>query len=140
MTRFLPAGIFSVFVPVLRYCEKSSSVCVSFSVRRAGSQPVDTRVKSLDLALRKSVRPSETWLGNSSKRSGTNWDLTLSRIAIGPGLGNSSKRSGTNWDLTLSRIAIGCLIEVVVAEIIAGPHALDSCECMNIEGQILRKT
>uniref|UniRef100_A0A2N9ESI3 Uncharacterized protein n=1 Tax=Fagus sylvatica TaxID=28930 RepID=A0A2N9ESI3_FAGSY len=29
------------------YCEKSSSVCVSFSVRRAGSQPVDTRVKSL---------------------------------------------------------------------------------------------
>uniref|UniRef100_A0A2N9F381 Aminotransferase-like plant mobile domain-containing protein n=1 Tax=Fagus sylvatica TaxID=28930 RepID=A0A2N9F381_FAGSY len=31
----------------LRYCEKSSSVCVSFSVRRAGSQPVDTRVKSL---------------------------------------------------------------------------------------------
>uniref|UniRef100_A0A2N9H4W5 Uncharacterized protein n=1 Tax=Fagus sylvatica TaxID=28930 RepID=A0A2N9H4W5_FAGSY len=52
-------------------------------------------------------------LGNSSKRSGTNWDLTLSRIAIGPGLGNSSKRSGTNWDLTLSRIAIGCLIEVV---------------------------
>jgi hypothetical protein len=33
-----------------------------------------------------------------------------------------------------------CLTEVVVAEIIAGPHALDSCECMNIEGQILRKT
>uniref|UniRef100_A0A2N9ED82 Uncharacterized protein n=1 Tax=Fagus sylvatica TaxID=28930 RepID=A0A2N9ED82_FAGSY len=29
------------------YCEKSSSVCVSFYVRRAGSQPVDTRVKSL---------------------------------------------------------------------------------------------
>jgi hypothetical protein len=47
MTRFLPAGIFSVFVPILRYCEKSSSICVSFSVRRAGSQPVDTRVKSL---------------------------------------------------------------------------------------------
>uniref|UniRef100_A0A2N9HFF4 Aminotransferase-like plant mobile domain-containing protein n=1 Tax=Fagus sylvatica TaxID=28930 RepID=A0A2N9HFF4_FAGSY len=41
------------------YCEKSSSVCVSFSVRRAGSQPVDTWVKSQDLALRKSVRPSE---------------------------------------------------------------------------------
>uniref|UniRef100_A0A2N9HWW9 Uncharacterized protein n=1 Tax=Fagus sylvatica TaxID=28930 RepID=A0A2N9HWW9_FAGSY len=61
-------------------------------------------------------------LGNLSKRSGTNWDLTLSRIAIGPGLGNSSKRSGTNWDLTLSRIAIGCLTEAVVAEIIAGPH------------------
>jgi hypothetical protein len=33
-----------------------------------------------------------------------------------------------------------CLTEVVVAEIVAGPHALDSCECMNIEGQILRKT
>jgi hypothetical protein len=82
MTRFLPAGIFSVFMPVFRYCEKSSSVCVSFSVRHAGSQPVDTRVKSQgrfqilgflsklhfsyfcfssssDLALRKSVRPSE---------------------------------------------------------------------------------
>uniref|UniRef100_A0A2N9FYK9 Uncharacterized protein n=1 Tax=Fagus sylvatica TaxID=28930 RepID=A0A2N9FYK9_FAGSY len=28
----------------------------------------------------------------------------------------------------------GCLTEVVVAEIVAGPHALDSCECMNIEG------
>uniref|UniRef100_A0A2N9I5X3 Uncharacterized protein n=1 Tax=Fagus sylvatica TaxID=28930 RepID=A0A2N9I5X3_FAGSY len=27
----------------------------------------------------------------------------------------------------------GCLTEAVVAEIIAGPHALDSCECMNIE-------
>uniref|UniRef100_A0A2N9F866 Uncharacterized protein n=1 Tax=Fagus sylvatica TaxID=28930 RepID=A0A2N9F866_FAGSY len=27
-----------------------------------------------------------------------------------------------------------CLTEVVVAEIVAGPHALDSCECMNIEG------
>uniref|UniRef100_A0A2N9H8M3 Uncharacterized protein n=1 Tax=Fagus sylvatica TaxID=28930 RepID=A0A2N9H8M3_FAGSY len=45
-------------------------------------------------------------LGILSKRSGTNWDLTLSRIAIGPGLGILSKRSGTNWDLTLSRIAI----------------------------------
>ena len=33
-----------------------------------------------------------------------------------------------------------CLIGVVVAEIIASPHALDSCECMNIEGQTLRKT
>uniref|UniRef100_A0A2N9FJ74 Uncharacterized protein n=1 Tax=Fagus sylvatica TaxID=28930 RepID=A0A2N9FJ74_FAGSY len=77
--------------------------------------------------------PPRPGLGNSSKRSGTNWDLTLSRIAIGPGLGNSSKRSGTNWDLTLSRIAIGCLTEAVVAEIIAGPHVLDSCECMNIE-------
>jgi hypothetical protein len=33
-----------------------------------------------------------------------------------------------------------CLIRVVVAKIIAGPYALDSCEGMNIEGQILRKT
>uniref|UniRef100_A0A2N9I1T2 Uncharacterized protein n=1 Tax=Fagus sylvatica TaxID=28930 RepID=A0A2N9I1T2_FAGSY len=32
-----------------------------------------------------------------------------------------------------------CLTEVVVAGIIAGPHALDSCECMNIEGQDLKK-
>jgi hypothetical protein len=34
----------------------------------------------------KLVKPqlgNQTWLGNSSKRSGTNWDLTLSRIAIG---------------------------------------------------------
>uniref|UniRef100_A0A2N9G9K7 Uncharacterized protein n=1 Tax=Fagus sylvatica TaxID=28930 RepID=A0A2N9G9K7_FAGSY len=68
--------------------------------------------------------PPRPGFGNSSKRSGTNWDLTLSRIAIGPGFGNSSKRSGTNWDLTLSRIAIGCLTEAVVAEIIAGPHVL----------------
>uniref|UniRef100_A0A2N9GS57 Uncharacterized protein n=1 Tax=Fagus sylvatica TaxID=28930 RepID=A0A2N9GS57_FAGSY len=76
-----------------------------------------------------SYRPG---LGIQSKRSGTNWDwvtlsriaigpglgiqtirdkrdltlwdwVTLSRIAIGPGLGIQSKRSGTNWDLTLSR-------------------------------------
>uniref|UniRef100_A0A2N9HYC5 Uncharacterized protein n=1 Tax=Fagus sylvatica TaxID=28930 RepID=A0A2N9HYC5_FAGSY len=33
-----------------------------------------------------------------------------------------------------------CLTEAVVAKIVAGPHVLDSCECMNIEGQILRKT
>jgi hypothetical protein len=33
-----------------------------------------------------------------------------------------------------------CLTDVVVAEIVADPHTLDSCECMNIEGQILRKT
>ena len=46
MTQFLPVRIFSVFVPVLGYCEKSSSVCVSLSVRRAGSQSVDTEVKS----------------------------------------------------------------------------------------------
>jgi ABC-type uncharacterized transport system permease subunit len=32
-----------------------------------------------------------------------------------------------------------CPIGVVVAKIIASPHALDSCECMNIKGQTLRK-
>jgi hypothetical protein len=80
MTRFLPAGIFSVFVLVLRYCEKSSSVCVSLSVRRAGSHTgqkskVGFRVlvfpqnytfptsafsfsSNSDLAFWKSVRPS----------------------------------------------------------------------------------
>uniref|UniRef100_A0A2N9H2D1 Uncharacterized protein n=1 Tax=Fagus sylvatica TaxID=28930 RepID=A0A2N9H2D1_FAGSY len=126
------------------------------------------------LKLVKPQLDNQTWFGNSSKQSGKNWDLTLSRIAIGwsdpvwkfiqtvgenwglklvkPQLdnqtwfGNSSKQSGKNWDLTLSRIAIGWSDpvwkfiqtmshrEVVVAEIVAGPHALDSCECMNIEG------
>jgi hypothetical protein len=33
-----------------------------------------------------------------------------------------------------------CPIEAVVVGIVAGPHAFDSCECMNIEGQTLRKT
>ena len=33
-----------------------------------------------------------------------------------------------------------CRIEAVVVEIIAGPHALDSCECMDIESQTLGKT
>ena len=33
-----------------------------------------------------------------------------------------------------------CPVRVVVVGIVAGSHALDSCECMNIEGQILRKT
>ncbi len=39
-------------------------------------------------------------------------------------------------------VALSCrrFTEAVVAEIVAGSHALDSCECMNIEGQILRKT
>ena len=32
-----------------------------------------------------------------------------------------------------------CRIEAVVLGIIAGPHAFDSCECMNIEGQTLEK-
>ena len=40
----------------------------------------------------------------------------------------------------LVALSCRCLTEAVVAEIIANPHALDSCEYMNIEGQILRKT
>uniref|UniRef100_A0A2N9GFM3 Aminotransferase-like plant mobile domain-containing protein n=1 Tax=Fagus sylvatica TaxID=28930 RepID=A0A2N9GFM3_FAGSY len=49
---------------------------------------------------------------------GENWGLKLVKPQLDnqTWLGNSSKRSGTNWDLTLSRIAIGCLIEVAVAE------------------------
>jgi hypothetical protein len=46
MTQFLPVGIFSIFVPILEYYEKSSLVCVSLSIRRDGSQSVDTEVKS----------------------------------------------------------------------------------------------
>uniref|UniRef100_A0A2N9H8A0 Uncharacterized protein n=1 Tax=Fagus sylvatica TaxID=28930 RepID=A0A2N9H8A0_FAGSY len=40
------------------YCEKSSSVCVSLSVRRAGSQSVDTRVKS---QVQTRLRGDLTW-------------------------------------------------------------------------------
>uniref|UniRef100_A0A2N9HFR4 Aminotransferase-like plant mobile domain-containing protein n=1 Tax=Fagus sylvatica TaxID=28930 RepID=A0A2N9HFR4_FAGSY len=84
--------------------------------------PIDDQfspIRPTDLAWESSKRSGTNWdltlsriaigpgLGILSKRSGTNWDLTLSRIAIGPGLGILSKRSGTNWDLTLSRIAIG---------------------------------
>jgi hypothetical protein len=35
------------------------------------------------LKLVKPPLSGQTWFGNSSKRSGKNWDLTLSRIAIG---------------------------------------------------------
>jgi hypothetical protein len=35
------------------------------------------------LKLVKPQLDNQTWFGNSSKRSGKNWDLTLSRIAIG---------------------------------------------------------
>uniref|UniRef100_A0A2N9EHE6 Aminotransferase-like plant mobile domain-containing protein n=1 Tax=Fagus sylvatica TaxID=28930 RepID=A0A2N9EHE6_FAGSY len=54
------------------------------------------------------IRPTDP-VGNSSKRSGKNWDLRLVKSQLGgqTRLGNSSKRSGKNWDLTLSRIAIG---------------------------------
>uniref|UniRef100_A0A2N9HJ14 Uncharacterized protein n=1 Tax=Fagus sylvatica TaxID=28930 RepID=A0A2N9HJ14_FAGSY len=76
------------------YCEKSSSVCVSFSVRRAGSQPVDTRVKSQVLALRKSVRPSEFGLDDHppslkpGDHPGLETETNRGRIGLGdhPGL------------------------------------------------------
>jgi hypothetical protein len=35
------------------------------------------------LKLVKPQSSGQTWFGNSSKRSGTDWDLTLSRITIG---------------------------------------------------------
>ena len=46
MTQFLPARIFSVYVLALGYCENVFSIYVSLSIRRAGSQSVDTQVKS----------------------------------------------------------------------------------------------
>uniref|UniRef100_A0A2N9HXW2 Uncharacterized protein n=1 Tax=Fagus sylvatica TaxID=28930 RepID=A0A2N9HXW2_FAGSY len=79
------------------YCEKSSSVCVSFSVRRAGSQPVDTRVKSLDLALRKSVRPSEVSkrrIGLGTTQVSKLGERSRVRIGLGdhPGLETETNR------------------------------------------------
>uniref|UniRef100_A0A2N9FKW6 Uncharacterized protein n=1 Tax=Fagus sylvatica TaxID=28930 RepID=A0A2N9FKW6_FAGSY len=97
------------------YCEKSSSVCMSFSVRRAGSQPVDTRVKSLGRFQILGFLKTPFFL------------LLLFLLA-------QISRSGSPFAL------LRCLIEAVAVGAIAGPHALDSCECMNIEGQILRKT
>uniref|UniRef100_A0A2N9JAC9 Uncharacterized protein n=1 Tax=Fagus sylvatica TaxID=28930 RepID=A0A2N9JAC9_FAGSY len=55
----------------------------------------------------------------------TVWNLSPNRL-----------RGDLTWGLP--KLQIGwfqrCLTDVVVAEIVAGPHALDSCECMNIEG------
>uniref|UniRef100_A0A2N9HGG4 Aminotransferase-like plant mobile domain-containing protein n=1 Tax=Fagus sylvatica TaxID=28930 RepID=A0A2N9HGG4_FAGSY len=61
------------------------------------------------LKLVKPQLDNQTWFGNSSKQSGKNWDLTLSRIAIGwsDPVWKFIQTSGKNWDLTLSRIAIG---------------------------------
>uniref|UniRef100_A0A2N9HBS5 Uncharacterized protein n=1 Tax=Fagus sylvatica TaxID=28930 RepID=A0A2N9HBS5_FAGSY len=59
---------------------------------------------SSDLALRKFVRLSE-------------YEVYLAFLALGLPVALSCR----------------CLTEAVVAEIVAGPHALDSCECMNIE-------
>ena len=51
----------------------------------------------------KSQLGDRTRFGNSSKRLGKNWDLTLVKSQLGGKTrsGNSSKRSGKNWDLTL---------------------------------------
>jgi hypothetical protein len=61
------------------------------------------------LKLVKPQLDNQTWFGNSSKRSGKNWDLTLSRIAIGwsDPVWKFIQTIGENWDLRLSRIAIG---------------------------------
>jgi hypothetical protein len=40
-------------------------------------------VENWGLKLVKPQLGNQTWFGNSSKRSGKNWDLTLSQIAIG---------------------------------------------------------
>uniref|UniRef100_A0A2N9GEC5 Uncharacterized protein n=1 Tax=Fagus sylvatica TaxID=28930 RepID=A0A2N9GEC5_FAGSY len=72
---------------------------------------------------------STVWnLSPNRLRSDLTWGLPKLQIGWFNGLESQSKQ------------VEGCLTEVVVAEIVAGPHALDSCECMNIEGQILRKT
>uniref|UniRef100_A0A2N9EPA8 Uncharacterized protein n=1 Tax=Fagus sylvatica TaxID=28930 RepID=A0A2N9EPA8_FAGSY len=155
--------------------KKSSSVCVSFSVRRAGSQPVDTRVKSLRSRAPEVRSPflscksggSTVWnLSPNKLRGDLTWGLPKLQIGWFNGLESQSKqvegcKSGgsTVWNLSPNRLrgdltwglpklqigwfnglesqskqVEGCLTEVVVAEIVAGPHALDSCECMNIEG------
>uniref|UniRef100_A0A2N9GTH8 Uncharacterized protein n=1 Tax=Fagus sylvatica TaxID=28930 RepID=A0A2N9GTH8_FAGSY len=84
-----------------------------------------------DLALRKSVRPflscksggSTVWnLSPNTLRGDLTWGLPKLQIGWFNGLESQSKH------------VEGCLTGVVVAEIVAGPHALDSCECMNIEG------
>ena len=55
---------------------------------------------------------------------------------------------GFEYEVYLAFLALGLLVvllcrcptEAEVAGIIASPHSLDFCECMNIEGQILKKT
>uniref|UniRef100_A0A2N9I3Z3 Uncharacterized protein n=1 Tax=Fagus sylvatica TaxID=28930 RepID=A0A2N9I3Z3_FAGSY len=96
---------------------------------------------------------STVWnLSPNKLRSDLTWGLPKLQIGWFNGLESQSKqvegcKSGgsTVWNLSpnklrgdltwgLPKLQIGCLTEVVVAEIVAGPHALDSCECMNIEG------
>jgi hypothetical protein len=119
--------------------------------------------KNWDLTLVKSQLGNQTRSGNSSKRSGKNWDLTLFKSQSGNQTrsGNSSKRSWKNWlfdclflslsfeyEVYLAFLTLGllvvlfcrCLTEAVVMRIITGPHALDFCGCLKLEGWILRKT
>uniref|UniRef100_A0A2N9F5Q4 Uncharacterized protein n=1 Tax=Fagus sylvatica TaxID=28930 RepID=A0A2N9F5Q4_FAGSY len=81
------------------YCEKSSSVCVSLSVRRAGSQPVDTRVKSQDLALRKSVRPSEVRRHVRAFGGGRNFENCKSSGPTAWHLNPNTLRGDLTWGL-----------------------------------------
>uniref|UniRef100_A0A2N9FAA6 Uncharacterized protein n=1 Tax=Fagus sylvatica TaxID=28930 RepID=A0A2N9FAA6_FAGSY len=65
-------------------------------------------------------------------------DLSKSQFGEIRRFGNpESKQVGRIWDLKfvpiLNWAVQRCPIGVVVAEIIASPHALDSCECMNIK-------
>uniref|UniRef100_A0A2N9EX88 Aminotransferase-like plant mobile domain-containing protein n=1 Tax=Fagus sylvatica TaxID=28930 RepID=A0A2N9EX88_FAGSY len=120
-------------------------------LRKSRGTPIDDQFSPIRPTV-ESQLGGQTRFGNSSKRSGKNWDLRLVKSQLGnqTWFGNSSKRSGKNWDLTLSRIAIGwsdpvwkfiqtigeklgfetcqiaigCLIEVAVAGAIAGPIAL----------------
>uniref|UniRef100_A0A2N9IE56 Uncharacterized protein n=1 Tax=Fagus sylvatica TaxID=28930 RepID=A0A2N9IE56_FAGSY len=96
---------------------------------------------------------STVWnLSPNRLRGDLTWGLPKLQIGWFNGLESQSKqvedcKSGgsTVWNLSpnklrsdltwgLPKLQIGCLTDVVVAEIVAGPHALDSCECMNIEG------
>uniref|UniRef100_A0A2N9EFS0 Uncharacterized protein n=1 Tax=Fagus sylvatica TaxID=28930 RepID=A0A2N9EFS0_FAGSY len=69
----------------------------------------------------------------------TVWNLSPNRLRGDLTWGTTQAANrvvSTVWNLSPNRR----FTEAVVAEIVAGSHALDSCECMNIEGQILRKT
>uniref|UniRef100_A0A2N9HP02 Uncharacterized protein n=1 Tax=Fagus sylvatica TaxID=28930 RepID=A0A2N9HP02_FAGSY len=64
----------------------------------------------------------------------------VSRAAFSRVFGHSGAPVRSRAPESPVRRFLRCPIGVVVAEIIASPHALDSCECMNIKGQTLRKT
>uniref|UniRef100_A0A2N9EKR8 Uncharacterized protein n=1 Tax=Fagus sylvatica TaxID=28930 RepID=A0A2N9EKR8_FAGSY len=71
---------------------------------------------------------STVWnLSPNKLRGDLTWGLPKLQIGWFNGLESQSKQ------------VEGCLTGVVVAEIVAGPHALDSCECMNIRGSDLKK-